>query len=180
MAAVRLRRSSNAADLACLTSIEATILEIRGQRVILDVDLALLFGVLTKRLNEQVKRNHRRFPPDFAFQLEAAEKAWVVANCDRLRRLRFSHVAPRAFTEHGAIMAANVLNSPRAIEASVLVVRAFVRLRRSAGFAADPWRHLSELDRKYEARFKEVFEALQTLMEPPPLAPARRIGFKAT
>jgi len=179
LAAVRSRRSSNAVELACLTTIEATILEVRGQRVILDADLALLFGVLTKRLNEQVKRNYKRFPPDFAFQLQAAEKAWVVANCDRLRRLRFSPAAPRAFTEHGAIMAANVLNSPRAIEASVLVVRAFVRLRRFAGTGADPWRHLCELDRKYEARFKEIFEVIQTLMEPAPLAPARRIGFNA-
>ncbi len=95
------------------TNLDALIVEIRGQRVILDADLAAIYGVSTKRLNEQVKRNEDRFPPDFAFQLTAGEKAEVVANCDHLARLKFSPVFPRAFTEHGALMAANVLNSPR-------------------------------------------------------------------
>ena len=100
-----------------LPDIGTAILTVRGERVILDADLAATYGATTKRLNEQVKRNADRFPPDFSFQLTAEEKAEVVANCDHLARLKFSPVLPRAFTEHGAIMAANVLNSPRAAPA---------------------------------------------------------------
>jgi hypothetical protein len=97
-------------ELIPLEVIERSILLIRGQRVMLDADLAGLYGVSTKRLNEQVRRNRDRFPGDFMFQLTANEKAEVVANCDHLSKLRFSPVLPNAFTEHGAIMAASVLN----------------------------------------------------------------------
>ena len=103
---------------------------IRGEKVILDSDLAEFYGVATKRLNEQVRRNRSRFPEDFVFQLTAAEKTEVVAKCDHLRKLKFSKSLPLAFTEHGALMAGNVLSSPQAVEASVLVVRTFVYLRR--------------------------------------------------
>src|SRR5436190_23228056 len=96
--------------------IEPLIQSIRGQNVILDIDLAALYGVATKRLNEQVRRNRNRFPDDFVIQLTAVEKNQVVANCDHLARLRFSPKLPYAFTEHGAIMAANVLSSPLAVE----------------------------------------------------------------
>ena len=109
--------------------IEQTILLIRGHRVMLDTDLADLYGVTTKRLNEQVKRNRNRFPADFMFQLTSTEKAEVVANCDHLKKLKFSPVRPFVFTEHGAVMVASVLNSKRAIEVSIYVVRAFVALR---------------------------------------------------
>lgn len=105
------------------------IVVLRGQRVLIDADLARIYGNSTKRLNEQVKRNSRRFPEDFVFQLTAEEKARVVANCDHLRNLRFAKSLPYAFTEYGAIQAANVLNSDAAIEMGVHVVRAFVRLR---------------------------------------------------
>ena len=98
--------------------IENRILLIRGEKVIIDADLAEFYGVPTKRLNEQVKRNAGRFPDDFMFQLEKDEKAEVVANCDHLENLKYSKSLPYAFTEHGAIMAASVLNSPRAIEIS--------------------------------------------------------------
>src|SRR5690242_7455596 len=93
--------------------LEKRILSVRSEKVILDLDLAEVYGVTTKRLNEQVKRNAKRFPRDFAFCLKEDEKIQVVANCDHLARLKFSPVLPRAFTEHGAIMAATVLNSPR-------------------------------------------------------------------
>ena len=99
--------------------VEKTILLVRGQKVILDADLAELYGVSTKRLNEQVKRNRKRFPEDFMFQLAAAEKSEVVANCDHLSRLKFSRTLPHAFTEHGAIMVASVLNTPGAIEVKI-------------------------------------------------------------
>ena len=96
--------------------IESRILLIRGQKVMLDSDLAELYGVSTKRLNEQVKRNQNRFPADFMFKLTAKEKAEVVANCDPLQTLKFSPGLPNAFTEHGTIMVASVLNTPRAID----------------------------------------------------------------
>ncbi len=95
--------------------IDARILAIRGHKVMIDADLAELYGVTTKRLNQQVRRNSERFPEDFMFELTAKETAEVVANCIHLARLKFSPVAPLAFTEHGALMAASVLNTPRAI-----------------------------------------------------------------
>ncbi|EQD61504.1 KilA-N, DNA-binding domain protein, partial [mine drainage metagenome] len=99
------------------------VLLIRDHKVLLDADLAELNGVTTKRLNEQVKRNPERFPEDFLFLLTAEEKAQVVANCDHPQRLKFPHALPNAFTEHGAIMAASVLNMPRAVEMNVFVMR---------------------------------------------------------
>jgi len=112
--------------------IEPRIQLVRGVKVIIDADLAELYGVPTKRLNEQVKRNIERFPPDFLFQLTAAEKAEVVANCDHLAKLKYSKTLPYAFTEHGAIQAANVLASAQAVEMGIHVVRAFVKLREAA------------------------------------------------
>ena len=115
---------SQSRGVTSASQIQTAILPLRDQRVILDADLARLYGVSTKRLNEQVKRNLDRFPSDFVFQLTPSEKAEVVANCDHLARLKFSPQRPYAFTEHGAIMAANVLNSSQAVQASVMVVRA--------------------------------------------------------
>jgi ORF6N domain len=105
------------------------ILLIRGHKALIDSDLASLYGVSTKRLNEQVKRNRVRFPRDFVFQLNREERDEVVANCDHLKRLKFSPTLPYVFTEHGALMAATVLNTRRAVEVSLYVVRAFVGLR---------------------------------------------------
>jgi hypothetical protein len=115
--------------LSSVPSIERRILSIRGQRVMLDADLAVLDGVSTRVLNQAVKRNRERFPQDFVFRLTEAEKADVITDCDHLRRLRFSPSLPYAFSEHGVIMLASVLNTPIAVQASVQVVRAFVRLR---------------------------------------------------
>ncbi|MDA8241825.1 MAG: ORF6N domain-containing protein [Nitrospiraceae bacterium] len=145
--------------------IEKKILLIRGEKVMLDADLAELYGVTTKRLNEQAKRNSDRFPADFMFQLTAEEKAEVVAKCDHLKQLRFSHVFPYAFTEHGAIMLASVLNSPIAVQTSVQVVRAFVRLRQMLASNAELAGKLAALERKYDSQFKVVFDAIRQLME---------------
>ena len=101
-----------------LKTIEPLILTLRGQKVILDADLAEAYGVETKRLNEQVKRNAGRFPEDFMFRLTGVKKTEVVANCDHLHKLKFSPQLPFVFTEHGALMAASVLNSPKAVEMS--------------------------------------------------------------
>ena len=115
--------------LAPLAQIEARILIIRGQKVMIDADLAELYGVPTKALNQAIKRNAQRFPPDFMFPLTAQEKVEVVTNCDHLAKLKFSKSPPFAFTEHSAIQAANVLASSEAIDIGVCVVRPFVRLR---------------------------------------------------
>lgn len=159
--------------------IESRILLIRGHKVMLDSDLAELYQVGTKRLNEQVKRNKNRFPADFMFQLTAGEKAEVVANCDHLGRLKYSPTLPYAFTEHGTIMVASVLNSPRAIEVSVYVVRAFIKLREMLGTHKKLAFKLTELEKRIEANDEEItalFEAIRQLMEPPTKA-EKRIGF---
>ena len=105
------------------------ILFLRGKRVILDADLADFYGTSTKRLNEQVKRNPDRFPAEFMFQLTKKEKEYVVANCDHLRKLKFSQYLPYAFTEHGAVMLASILNSQRAMEVNIQIVRVFIKMR---------------------------------------------------
>lgn len=165
--------------LVPLAPIEARILLIRGLRVMLDSDLAEVYGVSTKRLNEQVKRNRERFPTDFMFQLTTDEKADVVANCDHIAKLKFSKALPFAFTEHGAVMLASVLNSPTAVASSILVVRAFIRLRELVAVHRDLAKRLDELERKYDAKFRVVFDSIRALMQPPPPPPRpqRPIGF---
>jgi hypothetical protein len=111
--------------------IQRRILLIRGEKVVLDADLAEFYGVNTKRLNEQVKRNKGRFPEDFAFRLTADERSEVVAKCDHLSKLKYSPILPYAFTEHGALMAASVLSTQRAVEMSIFVIRAFVTMRQA-------------------------------------------------
>ncbi len=159
--------------------VEQRILLVRGHKVIVDADLAQFYGVTTKRLNEQVKRNKGRFPEDFIFQLTAEEKAELVANCDHLASLKFSSSLPNAFTEHGAIMAAGVLNSERAVELSVFVVRAFVRLRELLATNKELAVKLAELERRLESHDESIqtlVEAIRQLMAPPDNE-KRRIGF---
>ncbi|MBI3618549.1 ORF6N domain-containing protein [Candidatus Peregrinibacteria bacterium] len=158
--------------------IERSILLIRGQKVIIDADLAALYGVSTKRFNEQVKRNKSRFPADFVFRLSPREKANVVANCDHLQKLKFSPGLPYAFTEHGALMAAGVLNTPAAIGVSIAVVRTFVRLRKLLASHADLAQKLDELEAKYDEPFKIVFDAIRQLMIPPVPSRRKKIGFR--
>lgn len=167
--------------------IENQILLIRGEKVIMDADLAALYGVSTKRLNEQVRRNRGRFPDDFMFQLTADE---VNALGDEVGtsnlRSQFatsrSHggrrYLPYAFTEHGAIMAANVLSSDRAVQASVQVVRAFVRLRQMLASNAELARKLDQLEKSYDRQFKVIFDAIRELMTPP-ASKKKEIGFRA-
>jgi phage regulator Rha-like protein len=165
-------------SLVPMERIDRAILMLRGQKVILDADLAFLYGVTTKALNQAVKRNENRFPPDFMFLLTKEEKEEVVTNCDHLSRLRFSHSFPHAFTEHGVLMLANVLNSERAVRVSVQVVRAFIRLREALTTHQDLARKLAEVEKKYDAQFKVVFEAIRRLMAKPE-PPRKRIGFLA-
>ena len=162
-------------------SLDRRILVIRGLRVMLDADLAEVYGVTTKRLNEQVKRNKGRFPADFMFRLTVAESAEVVANCDHLRRLKFSPVLPFAFTEHGALMAASVLNTERAIQASVFVVRAFVALREIFAGQKQLAAKLNELETRldgHDEALHEIVAAIRELAEPLTQQRGRRIGFR--
>jgi hypothetical protein len=159
--------------------LERRIVTIRGEKVILDADLAQLYGVTTKRLNEQVKRNQARFPSDFAFILTAEERNEVVANCDHLARIKFSSTPPRAFTEHGAIMAANVLNSPQAVQMSVFVVRAFTKMRSALTDTRELARKLALLEEElkgrldnHEAAIVEVLQRVMRILDPPPPPPA--------
>ena len=160
--------------------IERSILLIRGQKVILDTDLAELYGVRTKVFNQAIKRNKKRFPSDFIFRLTKKEKREVVTNCDHLTKLRFSPILPAAFTEHGAIMAATVLSTERAIKVSVYVVRAFVKLREMLGTQKDFAHKLEDLEERlveHDEKFSIVFEAIRKLMQPVVVPPKRRIGF---
>ncbi|MDR1996521.1 ORF6N domain-containing protein [Azonexus sp.] len=172
--------------------IAQAIVVIRGQKVLLDEDLAALYGVETRRLNEQVRRNAERFPTDFMFQLDDAEYAALISQIATSKPGRGGRrKLPLAFTEHGAIMAATVLNSPRAVEVSVYVVRAFVRLRETLASNQKLAARLDALEQKTEllslqhetfshntrAQLKQVFEALRQLMAPPDDPPKRPIGF---
>jgi hypothetical protein len=162
-------------------SIERSILQIRGQRVILDSDLAAIYGVTTQRLNQQVRRNLDRFPADFSFVLTGREVASLKLQTATSKSGRGGRrTLPIVFTEHGAVMAANVLNSPIAVSASIQVVRAFVRLREILSTHKDLARKLDELEKKYDENFRVVFEAIRQLMVPPtPPDKKRRIGFHA-
>jgi hypothetical protein len=166
-------------DLIPIERIERAILLIRGQKVILDRDLAELYSVETKVLNRAVKRNLERFPEDFIFQLTYQEVRALRCQIGTSKLGRGGRrYLPYVFTEHGAIMAANVLNSKRAIEASVFVVRAFVRLRELIASNKDLAKRLDVLEKKYDSQFKVVFDAIRELMAPLP-PPKPRIGFRA-
>jgi hypothetical protein len=159
--------------------INRRILIIREQKVMIDADLAELYGVSTKRFNEQVKRNLDRFPDDFMFQLTSQEKDEVVANCDHLNKLKFSHSLPYAFTEHGVAMLSSILNSKQAILMNIFIVRAFIKMRESL----DNYRELAIKIGEIELRqvqdhstIKNVHEVVKHLLHKPDI-PKNRIGF---
>ena len=163
--------------------IEGAIVLIRGQRVMLDTDLAALYGVPTKALNQAVKRNEGRFPLDFMFRLTKKEKDELVTNCDRFQRLKHSSALPRAFTEQGVAMLSSVLNSGQAINVNIEIMRAFVRLRQMSTAHKDLERKLAALEKKYDRQFKVIFDAIRALMKPPekprkiyPVKPPARAG----
>lgn len=157
--------------------VEESILTIRGMKVILDADIAELYGVSTKRLNQAVKRNLERFPSDFMFQLTSEEKQEVVTDCDHLSSLKFSPTLPYAFTEQGTAMLSSVLRSERAIQVNITIMRAFVRMRRWAVTYDELARRIDDLEANYDAQLATVFQALRQLMIPPD-PPQRKIGFR--
>ena len=161
--------------------IEQRILLIRGQRVMLDADLAMLYGVPTRVLNQAVRRNLKRFPQDFMFKLTQPEKDQVITICDHLKNLKYAKALPNAFTEHGAIMVASVLNTERAVQISVFVVRAFVKLREMLSTHKELAHKLAALERKlqnHDESIRSLVVAIRQLMRPPePETPKKRIGF---
>jgi len=179
--------------------LESLILTLRGRKVMLDADLAKLYGVPTKRFNEQVKRNANRFPEDFMFQLTAQEwrnlkSKTVTSNLEVIEnegheamrsqiattsKRNIRHL-PFAFTEHGAIMAATVLNSPQVVAMSVYVVRAFMQMRQHLAANAAILKRLAEIDKtllEHDDALRAIWTSLQPLLAPPPETPRRRIGF---
>ncbi|OWQ45208.1 hypothetical protein CDL60_20950 [Roseateles noduli] len=187
--------NSTSVELVAAESISLRIAVVRGQRVLTDTDLAALYGVETGRLNEAMKRNLSRFPEDFMFTLSAEEfsslRSQLATSNDAPAGRGGRRCAPRVFTEHGALMAATILSSPRAVEVSLYVVRAFIRLRELAASHADIAHRLGELEARTEAlaqhqemfsrhaddQFKQVFEALRDLMKPSSPSSKRPIGF---
>jgi hypothetical protein len=168
-------------DMSNLVSAEVIatkILIIRGKKVMLDNDLAMLYGVKTGRLNEQVKRNIRRFPEDFMFQLTKEEvlnlkSHFATSSWGGVRKL------PRVFTQEGVAMLSSVLNSERAIMVNIQIMRAFAQLRRMLLTNRDLKRKIEEMERKYNKQFAIVFQAIKQLLEPPPVKEKRIIGFRA-
>lgn len=158
--------------------IEGKILMIRGHRVMLDRDLAALYEVSTKALNQAVKRNLDSFPEDFMFSLNIVEKNEVVTICDHLKVLKYSPQLPYAFTEQGVAMLSSVLKSRRARLVNIQIMRTFVKLRELLNTHKELARKLEELEKKYDAQFKSVFEAIRALMEPSGAEPKRIEGFK--
>jgi hypothetical protein len=172
---------SQTTQVALISSdtLTGSILVIRGHKVMLDADLAALYGVETKALNQAVRRNIERFPDDFMFQLSSDEmenlrSQTVTASSWGGRRTR-----PYAFTEQGVAMLSSVLKSPRAIQVNIEIMRAFVRLRQMVTSNADLARKLNALERKYDGQFKIVFAAIRELTEPTPKKKGRPIGFRS-
>jgi len=169
--------------------IESKILILRDKKIMLDRDLAMLYEVPTKRLNEQVKRNIKRFPDHFMFQLNKEEKNELVAICDRFKTLKHSTALPFAFTEYGVAMLSSVLNSEKAIQVNIQIINAFIRMREMVAAYQENKHTIKEMKRDYDHRFKvftQLFESvfkdiktIYTLLEPPNEISENEIGFKA-
>ena len=173
-----MARSSKTTRSPSLVTVERRILLVRGHRVLLDAHLAALYGVETRAVVQAVRRNPRRFPPDFMFRLDHEETArlrsqTVISNGRGGRRY-----APYVFTEQGVAMLSSVLRSARAIDVNVQIMRAFVRMREMLATHADLQRKIETLERKYDDQFIVVFDAIRELMSPRANRPRRPIGFR--
>ncbi len=175
-------------ELALIKVIENKILLIRGHKVMLDKDLAMLYGVPTKVLNQAVRRNHKRFPEDFMFQATEEEAVMLEKLSPRLRSQFVTSKRGRArylpclFTEQGVAMLSSVLNSERAVQVNVIIMRAFVKLREILSTYKELAHKLTELEgkiEKHDDEIRAIFEAIRQLMAPPPELPKRKIGFNA-
>ena len=165
--------------------LESMILTVHGNKVLLDLDLAGIYGVSTKRLNEQVKRNIERFPKDFIFQLSAEEKEEVVAICDHLQKLKYSPYLPYAFTEHGEVMLASVLNNERAIRVNVQIVRIYLKLREIMLSNKDVLLEFEKIKQQVSNHDEKILSILEYLarlnnrtQQESRDSPVKRIGFR--
>jgi hypothetical protein len=165
-------------NIVPIERIENKILLIRGQKVMLDKDLAELYGVTTGNLNKAVNRNLKRFPPDFVFSLNRMEFSNLLFHFG-ISRWGGRRILPRAFTEQGVAMLSSVLRSERAVQVNVLIMRAFVKLRELLASNRELARKLDEIEKKYDAQFKVVFDAIRELMKPPDKKQMAQIGFRA-
>ncbi|MFA5113129.1 MAG: ORF6N domain-containing protein [Candidatus Margulisiibacteriota bacterium] len=159
-----------------LKIVDRNIYQIRGLKVMLDRDLAELYGVKPIRLREQVKRNPGRFPADFMFRLNETETRWLVSQNAIPTTKSLGGSLPLVFTEHGALMLSSVLNTERAIKMGIFIVRAFVKMREMAGSYKALAVQIREMERTYDKRFRIVFSALRKIIDPP-IGPKKRIGF---
>lgn len=157
-------RSVSVISFASQEIVERRILIIRRTKVMIDHDLAGLYGVTTKALNQAVKRNIKRFPSDFMFQLTKEEKKEVVTNCDHLKHLRFSHNLPYVFTDLGVAMLSSVLNSERAIQANILIMRTFSKIKEALMSHKDIEKKLNTMEKRYDKKFLVVFDAIKLLL----------------
>jgi phage regulator Rha-like protein len=177
-----MTENTNEKSLVPNELIASRILLIRDQKVMVDADIAELYGVTTKRLNEQVKRNINRFPSNFMFELTKEEKNQVVANCDHLEKLKFSPVLPKVFTEHGVMMVANVLTSERAIQVSIQIIEVFVKMREILTDNLSLKLDIEEIKKKLSSQSKNielVFNYLDELTEKKDNEePRKKVGYK--
>ena len=165
--------------LDIVLSIEDLIIELRGQNVLIDSDIASLYGVTTKRLNEQVKRNQNRFPSDFMFRLAKEEKNKLLINFQRFNKLKYSNSNPNAFTEHGAIMLASILNSEVAVHTSIQIVRAFTKMRSMLATNQDLAKKINNIEEKlseHDSQIKDVIAVIKSMILPDK-ASNKKIGF---
>jgi len=171
---VRERRGCMKNKLLTVKEIESTIFQIRGKKVMLDEDLAFLYGVETKYLTRQIRRNIKRFPEDFMFRLTKIEFLRRQIGTSKRGGRRY---LPYAFTEQGVAMLSSVLNSERAIQANIQIMRAFVSLKRESLTYVGLKRKIEAMEKKYDVQFSLVFKAIKKLLEPPKAKPKRQIGF---
>jgi len=164
-------------ELVPIEVIVRKIYLIRGQKVMLDRDLAKLYGVEVKQLKRQVRRNIERFPEDFMFEVTIGEYKSVRSQFGTLKKGEHSKYLPYAFTEHGILMLSSVLNSKRAIAVNIQIMRTFTKLNKMALSYKDLKEKIEKMESKYDKQFRIVFQAMKQLLEPPPVPPQRKIGF---
>jgi hypothetical protein len=163
-------------DIVPLESIERRIFSLRGEKIMIDRHLAEMYGVETRILNQAVKRNIKRFPLEFMFQLNRKERDEVITICDDLIPLKFARTMPFAFTEHGVAMLSSVLNSERAIRVNIEIIKAFVKLRKLLVRHKDLKKKIEEMESRYDEQFRVVFEAIRQLLVEDE-KPRKKIGF---
>jgi hypothetical protein len=175
---IKKQETKNATFLIPQERVENKIFLIRGAKVMLDTDLALLYQVKTMVLNQAVKRNIKRFPDDFMFRLTLAEKEEVITNCDHLRHLKYSAHKPYAFTEQGVAMLSSVLKSERAIQVNIQIMRTFTKIKEMIISNKELRLKMEEMEKRYDGKFTVVFRAIAKLIGNPEKISKKRIGFK--